>query len=554
VNVLLHALNAVLLLLLFVRMTGALAPSAALAALFALHPLRVESVAWIAERKDVLSVCFGLLTLHAWVGWTRAPDRRRFGRVVVCTVLALLSKPMLVTLPVLLLVIDWWPLRRLGAPGPDGRPLGWRTLVLEKAPLFALALATAAITMLAAGADDAIMALDGRPLGTRLVHAVVSYAWYAWKTVWPTALAVFYPLPRWSAGEVAAASALAVAAVAVAVTTRRSAPWIAAGMAWFVIGLGPVIGLFQAGAQGMADRFTYIPGIGLAVAVVWSAHALATRRVARAALGGLAVLVAAVLGVATQRQASLWRTNETILGHTIAVTEHNWRTIAALANVLASLGRHAEAQGLFVEALRQNPDYVVAEYGLGLTKDALGRPDEAVEHYRRALRLSPEYWRAHNNLGVYLAAHGDLDGALHHFGEAVRLGPSAADAMANLRQTLDRAGFSPTMVAGYVEGLRTWSAAVMADRRGAKGASYGATLARALLAANADALRACLGEGPAAPFSLYLQIDAQGAVTAVTAMPPTPAARCVRDGLRTAHAPTPPFAPFHARVTLPLEG
>jgi hypothetical protein len=557
VNVLFHAATTLLLLALLVRTTGALAPSAAVAALFALHPMRVESVAWIAERKDVLSAFFGLVTMHAWAAWVRAPNRRRYRLVMLATALALLSKPMLVTLPVLLLCFDVWPLGRLGAPGPDGRRLGLRDLAIEKGPLALMAAAGVVVTLLAAHADAALVSLADRPLSTRLAHAVASYVWYAGKTVWPDDLAVLHPYPAWSTGRVVASVVAVGAAALLAVGTRRTAPWVTAGLVWFAVSLLPVLGLLQAGDQGMADRFTYVPSVGLLVAVVWTLHAAAHTRALRAALAGAVVVVAGAWGIASHRYAELWRRSETVLAHARAVTRDNWRVEQSLGSLLANAGRHAEAKARFDEALRIRPDSVTARFGLGLALEGLGRPGDSVEHYREAIRLHPEWWRPHHRLAAFLIGHGDLSGALHHFGEAVRLKPASGDVAADLRNALELGGFPKPNADGYVKGLRVWANAVASDHGSRRGAAYGARLPAELLGPRDDVVRACVakgGDGARAPFSPYVQVDAGGALTAVTAMPPTAVARCVRDGLRAVHAPPPPFAPFHAKVAVPERG
>jgi tetratricopeptide (TPR) repeat protein len=554
VNVIVHALNALLLLALLHRTTGALVPSVLATALFAFHPLRVESVAWIAERKDVLSLLFGLLTLHAWVSYTAEPTSRRFRVVVAGTILAIMAKPMLVTLPVLLLCFDWWPLRRVGTPGPDGRPLGAADLVREKMPLFLVSGAAVVVQLVAARLQGALVALDDRTIPTRLAHATCGYAWYAWKTIWPTNLGVFYPFPAWTWVQVAGAAAVIAAALVVAVRARRSAPWITAGLAWFAIGLLPVVGFFQVGGQGMADRFSYLPSIGFVTAVVWTVHETVRARSARAAFAGVGVVAAVALAVVAHRQVGYWRNSETMLERTLAVTHDNWRMEEALGNVLANEGRHADAQAHFARALAIEPDSGGAAYGLGVALAGLGRDDDAVVHYREAIRLDPTHWRAHNNLGVYLLRHGDLDTALYHFSEAVRLNPGARDATDNLRATLAATGFTKEHADGYLQLLVTWSAAIASDQQTVGGAAYGARLASALLASRAALFQSCAGKGAddgAQPFSLYLQIDANGALTAVTVVPPVAAARCLRDELRMAHAPSPPFAPFHASVVVP---
>jgi tetratricopeptide (TPR) repeat protein len=306
----------------------------------------------------------------------------------------------------------------------------------------------------------------------------------------------------------------------------------------------------------MADRFTYLPSIGLTIAVVWTIHELVTVRPARMALGGAAVVAVAALAIVARRQAAYWETSEALLTRTVAVTDDNWRMETALGSVLANQGRPAEAQAHFASALRVEPDDPVAHYGLGLTLDALGHPDDAVAQYRESIRLDPGFWRAHNNLGVFLLRHGELPSALHHFSEAVRLNPAARDATDNLRSTLAATGFPKDSTDGYVKGLLAWSAAIASDHDGPGGADYDSRLASALLDSREARVRGCIEKegGEHAPFSLYIQVDASGALTAVTAMPPTPAARCVREELRTAHAPSPPFAPFHATVAIPVEG
>jgi protein O-mannosyl-transferase len=554
VNVLLHAVNALLLLALLHRTTGALVPSVIATALFAFHPLRVESVAWIAERKDVLSLLFGLLTLHTWVGYTRDPSPWRFRAVVAGTILAIMAKPMLVTLPALLVCFDWWPLRRVGTPGPDGRPLGPGDLVREKMPLFLVSGAGVVVQLVAARLQGALVALDDRSIPTRLAHATCAWVWYAWKTIWPTDLGVFYPFPAWTWAQLTGAAALVAAALVVAVRARRSAPWITAGLAWFAVGLLPVIGFVQAGGQGMADRFSYLPSIGFVIAVVWTVHETVRARAARAAFAGVGLVAAAALAVVAHRQVGYWRNSETMLERTLAVTRDNWRMEEALGNVLANEGRHADARAHFARALAIEPDSGGATYGLGLALDGLGHTDDAAVRYRDAIRLDPGHWRAHNNLGVYLLRRGDLVTALYHFSEAVRLNPGARDATDNLRATLAATGFTKEHADGYLQALVTWSAAIASDQQTVGGAAYGARLSNALLASRSALFQSCAGKGAddaAQPFSLYLQIDANGALTAVTVIPPVAAARCLRDELRAAHAPSPPFAPFHASVVVP---
>jgi protein O-mannosyl-transferase len=550
VNIALHAVNAILLLLLLVRMTRNVGASAVVAALFALHPLRVESVAWIAERKDVLSACFGLLTLHAWVGYVRRPRFARYLVVVACTALALLSKPMLVTLPFLLLALDVWPLRRLAADAAPRASL--RDVVLDKVPLVLMAAATAAITLLSARADASMPTLAERPLVARVAHATVAYVWYAWKTVWPTDLAVLYPYPTWTTAQVLGAAALVSLATIVAIAVRRRAPWVGIGIAWFAIGLFPVIGFFQAGSQGMADRFTYLPGIGLLVAIVWTLDAAVRTPRARAALGGAAIACAAALALVSARQASYWRDPLSLYAHTLAVTSSNWMIETEMGNAWLRRGNAERAYARFEEAYRMEPRYAVSAFGLGLAATALGRPDEAELHYRDALRVDASYARAHNNLGILLYQRGALDEALHHLSEAVRTNPDSPEMVANLKLALAQSGVSD--VDEYLRHLTTWTTDVAADRSRPGGAAYGSTLLGSLVGPRMDAVRACFaGDGPPAPFAIYVEVGADGALADVAAAPPTRVARCFRDEIRDARAPLPPFAPFHALMAMRFE-
>jgi tetratricopeptide (TPR) repeat protein len=552
VNIGLHAVNAILLLLLLVRATGAVAPSIVVTAVFALHPLRVESVAWIAERKDVLSACFGLLALHAWVSYARRPAFARYLVVVAATALALLSKPMLVSLPLLMLLLDLWPLRRLAAEGRAHATV--RDLVLDKIPLLLMAAATAGVTLLSARADASMPTLAERPLAARVAHATVAYVWYAWKTVWPADLAVLYPYPSWSAWQIAGAALVLGLVGVVALAAHRRAPWTTFGLAWFAIGLFPVIGFFQAGSQGMADRFTYVPGIGLAIAVVWTLDALVRAPRARAALGAAATVYAATLAIASAHQVTYWRDPLALYGHTLAVTSSNWMIETEMGNTWLRRGDLERAYARFEDAYRIEPRYAVSAFGLGLAATALGRADEAELRYRDAVRIDPGYAKAHNNLGILLYQRGDVDEALHHLSEAARSDPDSPELVTNLKRALADSGISD--VDRYLEHLSTWSAEVAADRSRPGGAAYGSTLMGMLVGPRVEAVRACFagGGGPPAPFAIYVEVGADGALAEVAASPPTRVARCFRDELRDARAPAPPFAPFHALMAMRFDG
>jgi tetratricopeptide (TPR) repeat protein len=551
VNIGFHAANAILLLLLLVRATGAVAPSVAVAALFALHPLRVESVAWIAERKDVLSAFLGLLALHAWVSHARRPGLGRYLVALGLVLLALLSKPMLVTLPVLMLLMDLWPLRRL--EGDAGVPrTTLRELVMEKIPLLLVAGGTAGFTLMTVREGAALVTLSDFPFTARVAHATVSYVWYVWKMLWPADLGMFYPYPTWAAWQVAGAAVTLAAAAVLAISAWRRARWISVGLAWWAVALFPVIGLFQAGSQGMADRFTYLPSIGLLVAVAWTVDALVRAPRARFVLGAGVAAASAALAVASARQVGWWRDGRTLYEHTLAVTTGNWIIHAEVGNQLLSEGQPERAYVHFEESFRLEPRFAKAAFGLGLAAKALGRPDEAEAHYRNTLRVDPTYVKAHTNLGIMLFERQATDEGLYHLSEAMRMEPTSPDIVRNLRFALGQLGMAD--VEGYVNGLRSWTVAVSVDRERPGGASYNAGLMQQLLGQRVDAVRGCLGGTTPAPFDLYIAVGADGAVENVTPLPSTTVARCLGDELRAARVSAPPFAPFHAQMTMRFDG
>ena len=551
VNIGFHAANTILLLLLLVRATGALAPSIGVAAVFALHPMRVESVAWIAERKDVLSAFLGLLALHAWVSHARRPGLGRYLIALGLVLLALLSKPMLVTLPVLMLLLDLWPLRRL--EGDAGSPRTTvRELVLEKIPLLLVAGAIAGFTLVTVQGSSALATLKDNPLATRVAHATVSYVWYTWKTVWPAGLGIFYPYPTWAVWQIAGSAVVIALALAMGVSAWRRTRWISVGLAWWAIALFPVIGLFQAGSQGMADRFTYLPSIGLLVAAAWTLDGLVRAPRARRAIGVGLTVSAAGLAVASAHQVGWWRNGRTLYEHTLAVTTDNWIIQAEVGNQLLGEGQFEGAYAHFEESYRLEPRFAKAAFGLGLAAKALGRDDEAEAHYRNTVRIDPTYAKAYTNLGILLFERHATDEALHHLNEAVRLEPNSTDAIRNLRFALGQLGVAD--VDAYVNGLRSWSVAVAVDRERPGGASYGAGLMKQLIGPRVEAVRGCFGKDTPPPFNLYVAVAADGAVENVTALPPSTIARCFGEELRSAHVSAPPFAPFHAQMAMRFDG
>jgi Flp pilus assembly protein TadD len=441
-SVLLHAINTGVLFLVLARLTGAPVRSALVAALFAVHPLRVESVAWIAERKDVLVALFTFLAVAAYQRWVERSGWWRYLDVLLCLALALAAKPMAVTVPFLLLLLDYWPLGR-GA-------LGLRRLIVEKLPLLALAAAMALATLAIAGGRGLLT--DARPLADELGNALVSYARYVGWMAWPVRLGVYYPFPPpWPAAVVAAALAGLVGAGALAWTLRRRAPYLAVGYAWYLIALLPVIGLAQAGSQGLADRFTYLPMVGVLVALVWMAADLTGRSTTRRIAGGLAAgIVLGLLAGQTRRQLHHWRNAEALYTHTLAVTERNWLIRHNLGELQLRRGAVEEAIANLSEALRLEPRYAPAAVTLGVAYAAAGRPEEAIASYRRALALDPTQARAHNNLGALLLRAGRRDEALGHFATALRLDPGLRSAHRNFTRELARQGVPAETIEQYV--------------------------------------------------------------------------------------------------------
>jgi tetratricopeptide (TPR) repeat protein len=398
-NLILHVLNVILLYALLVWMTDQWPPAALVAALFAVHPLHVESVAWITERKDVLSTFFGLLALLAYLRYLRAPSVARYAILLLAYAASLAAKPMLVTLPCLLLLLDWWPLRRLSA-GSEGR---WpsatiRRLLMEKLPLFALALASMGITIYAQGQSQAIGTLERFPLGLRLANALHSTMTYLEQTFWPTGLAVYYPYPRSGVSPVPLAidAVLLLGVTFLALRWLRSRPHVAVGWFWYLATLVPVIGLVQVGSQARADRYTYIPLIGVFVAVVWGLWEGLPRRRRLLGLSIVALLVLPTCMILTWTQIDYWRNSLALWEHTLAVTSDNPVAHTEYAFALVETGRDEEAVSHLEEAIRLYPRIDPAFVLLGQIHERHGRRKEAMACYRTAVELRPDrsYYRA----------------------------------------------------------------------------------------------------------------------------------------------------------------
>ncbi|MGP8200846.1 MAG: tetratricopeptide repeat protein [Limisphaerales bacterium] len=428
-NVFLHTATVIVLFLVLRRMTGALWRSAFVAAVFAIHPLRVESVAWVAERKDVLSGLFFMLTLGAYVRYVRLPwSPVRYGLVLVLFALGLMCKPMLVTLPVVLLLLDYWPLQRKASIG---------RLVLEKLPLLALCAASCVVTLLAQ--SEAIQENAQLPLPLRLANALAACMVYLGQMVYPSGLAVFYPYPLNGllAWKVALAGTLLAGLSAVAVWQRRRQPWILVGWLWYLVMLLPVVGVIQVGSQAHADRYTYLPQIGVYLAATWW---VAQWRLNRAALGILMTGVVGVLMVCAWKQTANWKDSETLWIHALACTTSNDVADLGIGNALDQKGSLQEAMVHYQEALKLNPDNVDARNNLGNDLRQMGRVDEAIAHYQKALQIRPGFAAAHYNLGIALGQKGRVNEAIAQYQEALQINPDYVDAHVNLGSALLQTG------------------------------------------------------------------------------------------------------------------
>jgi tetratricopeptide (TPR) repeat protein len=492
-NVLVHAVNTLLVWWLCATATGARWRAAVVAALFAVHPLHVESVVWVAERKDVLSTLFALLTLVAYVGYVRRPGVGRYSVMVGWFALALMAKPMTVTVPVVLLLLDIWPLGRAPGAVAEAR-LPWRSLLIEKIPLCLMAGALAVGTILAERGSAVMPTLTTLPWRLRLATAITAYVAYLGQVLWPVHLAAFYPRD-WSpsVGLVALDGAGLVAMTAGVLLMRRTRPYLLVGWFWFVVTLVPVIGIVQSGEQAMADRFMYVPLLGVSIAAVWGLSdwaTSATRQTGLVLVTGAGILACLVLGRA---QVEVWQDDVSLWRHAVAVTDHNylaedrlglalatdrdWTGARAayaaalrdaptgepdfaglvhtnMADTLAREGRSTEAVAEYQMALELNPNSADAESDLGSMLVTLNRPAEAEPHYLRALHLRPDFAEAENGLGAALALDGQTTAAIAHYRAAVALNPALAMAHTNLAMALVAAGTTREAVVELLTAIR----------------------------------------------------------------------------------------------------
>jgi protein O-mannosyl-transferase len=480
VNALFHGANTAVLFAVLRAMTGMAWRSALVAALFAVHPLHVESVAWISERKDVLSTFFGLWTIWAYVRYAGRPSAVRYGLVVCFFALSLFSKPMLVTLPFVLLLLDVWPLKRFWIESRlqiQSPTLG--RLFLEKLPLLAMSAASVVVTLKAQHGAGAVVPIDILPLSQRLPNAIIAYVGYLNKAFWPVNLAVIYPLHLATSAAITALAILVLAGITIAVgLLSRKRPWLAVGWFWFVGTLVPVIGLVQVGDQSMADRYTYFPLIGVFIMIAWGLPAELFASTHRSPVAAVVVaLTLTALAAMTFRQIQVWKDTTTLFDHAMKVTEGNITAHNALAVASMQQGDLIGARHHVEKALQINSNYAAARYtlgmvmlkqgdlanakeqfnralqtsqqgpmtamiwnGLGAANLNLGRTDEGISNYRHALELNPSYADAFTNLGNALLAQGKFAEAIEVSEKALRLRPHVAETHACLGAALLNVG------------------------------------------------------------------------------------------------------------------
>lgn len=426
-NILLHAIDVALLFLVLALGTGYAGRSAAAAAIFAVHPLNVEAVAWIAERKSVLCLLFFLLAIWAYGWYARKPSAAKYFCVLGLYALALMSKIMVITLPAALLLLDVWPLKRTSLDAPTGKLRAFGLLVTEKIPLFLLSAAAAWATLTIHQKEGALAA--AMPLRWRLDNTLYSYAMYLWKAVWPSRLAVFYPHPQDTLSTTALLiSALALVVISAVVWRFRKSEYLLMGWLWFLGTMVPMSGIVQSGRQGMADRYMYIPMIGLIVALVWAAGEFIKRMQWSAqAAAAVTLLLAVPCILLTERQIAYWKDSVALFTRAIEVTGRNGMAESNLGSALVDRGLIDLALPHFEEAVRYSPDLASAHYNLGFALQLKDRPAEAATEYRAAIALfqdPAEAARAHNNLGVIYQNQQETVSALREFNKAISLNPA----------------------------------------------------------------------------------------------------------------------------------
>jgi tetratricopeptide (TPR) repeat protein len=461
-SVVFHLSNVLLLFLILHRMTGYIWRSAFVAALFAIHPLHVESVAWIAQRKDLLSTFFCLLAIWAYVRYARFPTVGRFMPVLLFFILSLMAKPMMVTLPFVLLLLDYWPLGRISFGfKPQASSLSQHTglkagLILEKLPLLVASAASCVVTVYAQQAGGAVGSLAAYPLMVRIANALVAYLGYIGKMFWPTNLAVIYPHPgmppEWRS---MIAGILLAGITGLALKFAKSKPWFIVGWLWFLGTLVPVIGLVQVGTQAIADRYTYMPLIGLFIMLAWAGPDLLKRfRYQKVGLAVITTLVTIVLTIVSWGQVKTWQSSVTLFERALAVTKGNYVAHHNIGQYHLKAGRLSEAIDHFTNAVEINPKFELAHLSLGVALSRQGKIDDAIRFYTRALALKPDYVLAYNNLGNARYRQGKYREAISHYLQAIQIDPDYAEAYNGIGAALIRLGETDKALVFFKKALK----------------------------------------------------------------------------------------------------
>ncbi len=449
-NVIFHIANTLLVFLLFRKMGGSISQSGFAAALFALHPLHVESVAWVSERKDVLSTLFWLLTMTSYFRYVRYPGIRNYLTMLLCFMLGLMSKPMVITLPFVLLLMDYWPLRRVCT-----KPL--KSLLWEKIPLFMLAAISLMITFFAQKEGGAVVSWEAYSLGTRAANALISYFSYIEKMFCPSSMAIYYPyppfIPWW---KTAGAGVLLISVSLMTVLNVRQYPYLTVGWFWYLGTLVPVIGLIQVGTQAMADRYFYIPSVGLLIMMVWGIpEFFRTSTRGQKILSVIAATYLLILMPITWIQVRYWTDSLALFTHAIDVTENNAMAYMNMGVASSHQGKKAEAVKYYTEALRLAPGQVEILNKLALVLKDLGKTNEAIQRLSEALRLKPDDIETLNNLGVVLKDSGKIDEAIRYFSEALQLKPGDVGTLNNIGLALADMGKTEEAIRKLSEALQS---------------------------------------------------------------------------------------------------
>lgn len=461
-NLIFHVINTILLFALLNMMTGSVYRSAVVTALFALHPLHVESVAWVTERKDVLSTMFWFLTMWAYLGYAKKPGLLRYLPVVVFFSLGLMSKPMLVTLPFVLMLMDYWPLGRLnfGQNIPDRNMNITKQrasfLLIEKTPLFLIALGSSMLTYIAQNSYKTVATFNNVSLFHRILNAVNSYAVYLWKIVWFHNLSPFYLYPKnFEVWQITVSLLLLSAITILTIYFIRKIPSLAFGWFWYLGTLIPVIGLIQVGSQAMADRYTYVPLTGIFIMMAWGIpcilERLPHRRIVAISIASAFIII---ITSASYIQAGIWKNNFTLFGHVININPRDVRAYQVIGHTMANNGENEKALYYYSLALKYNPRYYPSYLNAGNVLQDMGKIKEAVDCYRKALSMDEKPSEAHYNLGIIFTENNNLNEAIFHFKKALEITPGDSDAHNNLGVALMKHGDIKEALEHFQESLR----------------------------------------------------------------------------------------------------